>query len=126
MAGIPRSIDSLSRGLVLLALLAAVFSLSSRALAVGGLEAAVPSVLTVRGDLADDKGDPINDVVSFKIDIYVNGSSVWRTLYKVSVVKGAFSIQLGDSGQSAIPLDPVSGVRLPQSAASLSQSMFFG
>ena len=69
-------------------------------------DSAVPVSLTVQGDLQDIDGDPINGVTEFEIKIYRNGTAIWRTLYKVGVNNGSFSIQLGDAGQSAVAMKP--------------------
>ena len=93
---------------------------------------AVPLTLTVQGDLTDLNGDPVNGVQSFEIKVYMDGATVWRTLYRVGVNNGSFMIRLGDVGQGATPMNPNStayddSAKLnTPNATQLSESMFFG
>ena len=121
----PKSIFS---ALLLNAALVVAFARSTPVLA----GSAVPLMLNVQGELSDQYGDPINGVQDFEIKIYMNGSALWRTIYRVAVANGVFSIKLGDTGQGAMAMDPNSNsyddsARLKSAnAVQLSESMFFG
>ncbi len=88
-------------------------------------------MLTVQGELSDANGDLVNGVNEFEIKIYSNGVTEWRTVYKVGVNNGAFSIQLGSAGQSALAYKKGTnghGVSDQLTAADvlLTEKMFFG
>ena len=72
--------------------LAAIFLCAAPSLAAE--QSAVPLALTVQGELTDTSGEPLSGVQEFEINIYFNGTSLWRTGYKVGVINGAF-VQIG-------------------------------
>jgi len=91
---------------VVMALLCILFTCSQSAAATGP-----PHILNYQGTLTDDQGNPVNGQKTMSFRIYNSATAAPNQALWVSgdvvvpVVKGVFSVNLGEAPQTSIPLN---------------------